>query len=281
VKAAQRLAALLLACGLFAACESSPALDALSDTASKLNRIKSGVLTLRLLASSRGLSRSTVGFELQGPFSLPKPGALPVADMAYSQIRGQQQRRARFISTGQKAFVQVGGTVYELTPQQTAPLRAPAAGPGANPLVVLGIDDWVIDPRLSTGGTVEGQAVERVRGRLDAAAAINGLLDLARQLGSPDAAAVPRITGPAETQLARAIRSSTFEVLTNTSNHYLRRLRMTIEFGATAPPSLRPAIQTLADVSVSFELDLNSPNRSFSVAEPQGAVPYSKRKPRP
>ena len=260
---------------LVGACTGSPAVDALSETTSKLDEIKSGHLTMRLHAVSRGVSSTTVGFELEGQFALPRPGALPVADMTYTRIQGEDQTEARFVSTGSDAFVEVDGTMYQLGDEQTVSLVAPASGDGETPLAELGIDDWVVSPRLGDGGTEAGESVERISGRLDVANAINDLLDLARQLGAEELGAVPRIEDRAETQLDRAVRSSTFELLTGESDRYLRRLAMQIDFAATAPPSLRPALQTLADVNVRFELALSNHNQQVTVTAPQGAIPYS------
>ncbi|HEX2088888.1 MAG TPA: hypothetical protein VHI54_02990 [Actinomycetota bacterium] len=260
---------------LLGACTGSPAVDALSETASKLDEIRSGHLTMRLLAVSRGLSQTTVGFELDGQFALPRPNALPVADMTYTRIQGDDRTEARFISTGSEAFVELDGTMYQLGDEQTATLVAPASGDAGTPLTELGIDGWVVNPRLSVAASEAGESVERISGRLDVANAINDLLDLARQLGAEDLAAVPRIEGRAETQLDRAVRSSTFELLTGESDRYLRRLAMQIDFAATAPPSLRPALQTLADINVRFELALSNHNQQVTVDAPEGAIPYS------
>ena len=259
------------------ACTGSPPVDALSETASKLEEIKSGDLSMRLLASSRGLVRTNVGFSLRGQFALPRPRALPVANMTYTLIRGEEEVETRFISTGTKAFVELDGTLYELGPEQTQSLVAPASGSGGNPLAELGIDDWVVNPSLADAGTLGGGSVDRVSGRLDVANAINDLLELAKQLGARELAAIPRIEGQAETQLDRAVRSSTFEVVTGDSDRYLHRLAMVVDFGATAPPSLRPALQSLAGVTVRFELSLANHNRPVTVSEPEGATPYSER----
>ena len=268
------LGAVLVLC--LAACSKSPATDALAEAASKLDEVKSGDLTLRLSATSQGVSEATVGFALQGRFALPRPGGLPVAEMTYTRIQGTEQTQARFISTGSKAFVELDGTLYQLGPAQTAALGAPASASGGNPLAKLGLDDWVVNPRLSNGGAIQGDAVDRVSGRLAVANAVNDLLELAKALGS-QAAALPQITGQAATRLERAVRSSTFEALIDRASHHLRRVVMTVDFTAAAPPSLRPALQTLAGVKVTFELDLNRVNQPVQVAEPQGAVPYPQK----
>ena len=268
------LGAALVLC--LAACSKSPATDALAETASKLDEVKSGDLTLRFNATSQGVSETTVGFALQGRFALPRSGGLPVADMTYTRIRGSDQVQARFISTGSKAFAELDGRLYQLGPGQTAALGASPSGSGANPLAKLGIDDWVVNPRLSSGGAIQGQAVDRVSGRLEVANAVNDLLELAKALGS-QAAALPRITGQSKTQLERSVRSSTFEALIDRASHHLRRLVMTVDFEATAPPSLRPTLQTLANVKVTFELALNRVNQPVQVAEPQGAIPFPQK----
>ena len=135
----------------------------------------------------------------------------------------------------------------------------------------------MVNPRLTEAGTLGGGSVDRVSGRLDVANAINDLLELAKQLGTSELAAVPRIEGRAETQLDRAVRSSTFEVVTGASDRYLRRLAMVVDFAATAPPSLRPALQDLANVTFRFDLSLANHNRPVTVSEPEGATPYSER----
>ena len=50
---------------------------------------------------------------------------------------------------------------------------------------------------------------------------------------------------------------------------------MVVDFAATAPPSLRPALETLANISVRFDVALSNHNRPVTVTEPEGAIPYS------
>src|SRR2546423_8969902 len=125
-----RLAAVLLAVAALATgCGQNHAHQVLSDTAKNLGKIHSGDLTLRLVVSPRQGTKGRIGFELSGPFAL-RPGALPVARVAYTQIAGAHEATATFISTGAKTYAEVNGKVYELPASATETVRRAAGGIG-------------------------------------------------------------------------------------------------------------------------------------------------------
>src|SRR2546423_10621033 len=88
----------------------------LSRTAANLGKIHSGRLDLKFLVTPKD-GKGRVGFELHGPFELRR--GLPVADVDYTQIAGDRSPSATLISTGDRAYVDVGGRAYEL-PDPTA-----------------------------------------------------------------------------------------------------------------------------------------------------------------
>src|SRR5256714_7932335 len=120
---------LLAAAALAAGCGQSHAHQVLADTAKNLGKIHSGDLTLRLVVSPRQGTKGRIGFELSGPFAL-RPGALPVAKVAYTQIAGAHEATATFISTGTKTYAEVNGKVYELPSSATETVRRAAGGIG-------------------------------------------------------------------------------------------------------------------------------------------------------
>lgn len=80
----------LTACG-----GSSGAARALEDTESKLREIRTGALSLVLLASSATAAAGEgAGFSVEGTFAVgEKKGALPLADLQYTRITGAERVR--------------------------------------------------------------------------------------------------------------------------------------------------------------------------------------------
>ena len=268
----RRAAALLASAALVAGCGSSGrANEVLSRTASKLDDIRSGELTLRLVISPREGTKGRVGFELRGPFALKRNG-LPVAKIVYTQIAGAREGSATFISTGTNAFAEVSGRAYELPPESTDPIRQAAAGiGGSNGLGQFEIDDWVEDPVVTDGGEVGGAPTDHVAADLDVVAAANGLLSLVRQLGRE----APSIQGKEAERLEDAVESSSFDVWSGREDQLLRRLLLKANLGFDVPESLRRVLGEVVGAKIEFELAISNPNEPVSVAPPRNPLPSS------
>jgi hypothetical protein len=267
----RRAAALLVLAALVAGCGGEDrARELLSDTASNLDQIQSGDLTLRLILGPREGTKGRVGFELRGPFAL-RQGGLPVAKIAYTQIAGAREATATFISTGTKAYAEVNGKAYELPPSSTEALRRAAGSGASGGLGQLELDDWVDDPEVSDGGDVGGAPTEHVSADLDVVAAANGLLALLRQLGRNSL----RIEGKQAEQLEDAVDSSSFDVWTGKDDHLLRRLLIEAELGLDVPESLRRVLGRVVGARFEFELGISNPNKPVSVQPPANPLPSS------
>jgi hypothetical protein len=268
----RRAAALLAVAALVAGCGSSGrANEVLSRTASKLDDIRSGELTLRLVVSPREGTKGRVGFELRGPFALKRNG-LPVAKIVYTQIAGAREGSATFISTGTNAFAEVNGRAYELPPESTDLIRQAAAGiAGSNGLGQFEIDDWVEDPVVTDGGEVGGAPTDRVAADLDVVAAANGLLSLVRQLGRD----APTIQGEEAERLEDAVESSSFDVWSGREDQLLRRLLLEANLGFDVPESLRRALGEVVGAKIEFELAISNPNEPVAVTPPANPLPSS------
>jgi hypothetical protein len=142
-------------------------------------------------------------------------------------------------------------------------------------LATLRIDDWMENPRVSKGGRVGGAETTRIHGTLNVVNAINDLLDMAGQLGASQLAAVPRLEGTSADQVQHAVRSSTMDVFTGSSDDLLRKLVVRVEFGANPPPQLRALAGTVGSARLLLELDLTDPNRPVHVSAPANALPAS------
>jgi hypothetical protein len=270
----RRLAVLIVAAFLVAACGGSEdAEDVLAETADNLEEIESGVLAMRLVVTPKGEDAEAVGFELRGPFSFGGPGELPIARIAYTQIRGSERGTVTLVSTGRRAYVEVGGQAYELPPTQAAELRRAGEdlqeGEG---LGELGLDDWIQEPELSDGGEVDGIETDRVDAKVDVAAAAQDLVELGQGLGR---GSLDGLSNTDEQTIERATRSATLQLFTGKDDRLLRRLEIDVDLGFDVPPDLRDALGSLVGAHIEFELGVDDPNRPVKVDEPKSVRPYS------
>ena len=244
----------------------------LSETADNLGKIRSGDLTLRLVVSPPEGTKGRIGFELRGPFAL-RPGALPVAKIAYTQIAGAREATATFISTGTKAYAEVNGKAYELPPESTDIVRQAAGGIGDSNggLGSFEIGSWFDDPQVSEGENLGDASTEHVVADLDVVAAANGLLGLVRDLGRD----APTIEGDEADRLKDAVESSSIEVWSGKEDHLLRRLLLSADLGLDVPESLRRALGEVVGAKVEFELAVANPNQPVSVPPPPNPLPSS------
>jgi hypothetical protein len=237
----------------------------LAETAEKLGEIRSGELHLSVLASS---DENQIGFELSGPFALPEDGGLPVAEIEYTQIAGDESESATFISTGEEAFVRVGEQTYVL-PQDQVDLEFGGTGPGESGLGELRIDSWLENPELSDGGDLGGDETDKITADLNPVATANDLLALVAGLSGRRA---PTLEGRSAEQLERAVKSSRIEVFTGTDDRLLRRLVIAAHFAATLPQELEDL--TLPEAQFELVLELANPNEPVEVEAPEDAEPF-------
>jgi hypothetical protein len=257
------------ACGGATEPSSSPQ-DALAETARNLGEIRSGTLGLRVTVGS---DSDEVGFVVEGPFAFAESeDALPLADLEYTQAAGDASETVRFVSTGEKAFVVLGGQAYELPAEQVASLRGTGSSEeSGESLGELRIDDWFQEPELSDGGSVGGVETDRVRAGLDVVATANDLLELAGSLGAD---AGRPLEGESAEQLRRAVESATVEVYTGKDDRLLRRLVVEARFRAAPPPELEDAFAGLPEADFRLELTITEPNSEVRVDEPANAQPF-------
>jgi hypothetical protein len=262
----KRALALIALAVLPVGCGQSGAQKVLSETADNLGKLHSGNLTLRLVVSPREGTKGRIGFELRGPFAL-RPGGLPIAKVAYTQIAGARKATATFISTGTKAYAEINGKAYELPPEATDAVRRAAAGPGGSKgLGSFDISSWVKDPVLE-----RGRDVDHVAAKLDVVNAANGLLALVRGLGRD----APVIAGAEADRLRDAVESSSFDVWSGHDDRLLRRLLLKAQLGLDVPASLQRALGKVVGAKVEFELAVSHPNEAISVPPPTNPLPSS------
>ena len=259
-------AALALALGGCGSGESDNPTEVLNETSSNLGEVQSGELNLRVVASSE---ENEIGFELEGPFDLGDKEGLPVAEIEYTQIAGQESATATFISTGEEAFVSIDDETYRLPEDQVSGFTAGGTEGGSEALGDLRIDGWLENPELSDGGEVDGVETDKIVADLDPVAAANDLLALVAALQGEDATV---LAGRSAEQLERAVKSSRIEVYTGKDDRILRRLVLEADFAAELPAQLEGL--TLPEAHFELLLELSDPNGDVEVETPTDAQPF-------
>jgi hypothetical protein len=264
-----RLAALLAVVGLaLAGCGgASPGTRALSSAQGKLDAVRSGTLSLLLLASPTDAAEGRgAGFQVEGPFAVGvRKGSLPVADLRYTRITGSQRRSTRFISTGTRAFVEVDGRVTELTDTQLADLRVRDEGP-AGGLEGLNLTSWLKDPKVVSGPALDGVTTEQVTGTADAVAILNDVIGLTAQFGAASEG-MKRLEGDAADHVRQAVAGAKAEVVAGRDDHLLRRANATVDLAVT-DPKVRQALGELAGARLALTLEVTNLNQPVQVTEP-------------
>jgi hypothetical protein len=263
-RAAASLTAVALAftgCGLFG--------GPLEKTAAKLGDIRSGILEMRVIASTPAGQRT--GFELKGPFAMPEGEELPQANLTYTRFAGTAEDTFGFISTGKAAFIKVGERSYELPEEKVQSMRGSGSAGSRGPFSGLDLDGWVPDSEVVV--SEQDSETETVTGDLDVVAAVNDLLGIAREYGGVDR---PEIEGEDADLLRRAVKQASLELVTGKEDRILRSLAVSVDFGGDPPEAFKRALEGISGVNFTLELKLAQPNSEVTVKAPANPLPYER-----
>jgi hypothetical protein len=256
---------LTLAVLLLAGCGggSQSAAEALAETSQNLGQIKSGDLGLKLMFSAKGGERA--GFTLEGPFALHQ-GQLPEAQLDYTQVAGDRTTTQTFIMAGDKSYVSIRGTTYELPAETSGQIRGTLGNSGG--LGAIDLSSWVQEPRLEDGDEVDGVGTDRITGHLNVANVVSGLVAIASQFGGTTP--LSPLSGASAEQVQQAVDSATIDVYTGKDDRLLRKLDISMTFSPSADE-----VKDLVGAAVDFTLSISGPNEEVRIETPTNAQPYS------
>jgi hypothetical protein len=264
-------------------CGSKSKSDAVADAGASLGRIHSGVLHLHLeLSAGSGDPSARVGFQMDGTFDLaPNGSTLPVADLTSTNLSDPAAPQVRFVSTGHDAFIVKNDVGYKLTDEQLGKLRIDGTSSGSSSFKGLDLRQWVIDPVQQPASTIAGESVDRITGRVDPVAALNGIVDLAGQLGTGQGSSL-RVGDTESNQVRSAATTTSFEIATGVGDHLLRSLTAQIEFAAPTSTAtgangavVLERLTKFGHLRLTIELRIEHPNSSVSVQAPSTTRPIS------
>lgn len=256
-------------CLALTGCATEPS-DVVSETTSKLDELRSGHVDLSVTASTpdAGGEQAEAGFELTGSFQLPEEGALPVAEIEYTDLSSEDPVTQGFVSTGEAAFILVDGTAYEIPPDQADILRGGSEGEGL--FEQLQVAEWIREPVLSEDEEHSGEKVDRVTGELDVAQVMSDLVLTAQRFGRSDLSPIDEAEAE---RLDNAVRSSRIELLTGAEDRLLRSLSISIEFALDESLDLDEVLGPLAGAVFELDLTITDPNEPVEVEAPSDPLP--------
>jgi hypothetical protein len=258
------LLAVLLLLVLAACGGGDDAQEVLAETSANMGEIRSGDLSMELVFSAQDGERA--GFTLEGPFALRGAGQLPDAQLDYTQIAGQQTATQTFITKGDKAYVRIGATTYEL-PQETATGIGSTLGTSGG-LAAVQLSSWVENPSLEGGEEIGGDETDRISADLNISATVDTLMAIASQLGGTEPLA--GLSGTSAEQVEAAVENAEIDVWTGKDDRLLRRVQIAVDFAPAAEK-----VRDLLGASLDFTLEIANPNEPVTVEQPTNVEPFS------
>jgi hypothetical protein len=282
------LAALgLVACGGSGKGGSSDARTLLKQTFNGTHKIKSGKAAVNVTINVQGdpSLQQPIKLSVTGPFQSAGKSQIPQFDLALNIAAQGQTIQAGLTSTSHRVFVQVLGQAYEVPATLLAQIRQSmqqsqqSSQKGKLSLGGIGIDpmNWLKDPNVAGTETLNGVETKHITASLNVDALLNDIDKLLAKLkqqggipGSVNGARIPsRIPDKARSEIKDAIKSSSVDVWTGSSDKTLRKLALALAIQPKNPGSGPKS----ANVSFSFELsDLNKPQ---TITGPSSAKPLS------
>lgn len=258
----RRLAAVVLAAvagATLAACgdDGGP----LADADKAMAELHAGRLRVQLSATA-GTDEATgpVGFRMEGPFSTAD-GELPVLDLRYTSLLGDDEAVTRVVSTGEAVYVVADGEVTEVPPEDAGALRL---GDGGGGVADLGIAGWVRDPKVET----RDDGSRTVTGTVDVADWLSDLARIGEQVGG-GAGGDRRLDDEATERLQGLARSSRLTAELGPDD-LPRSLRTVVDFAGRVPEELRQALGPYAAARIELTLSLEPLTEPLEVAKPGG-----------
>ena len=236
----------------------------LADAERAMAELKEGRITLELNATA-GADEPTgpVGFRMEGPYSFTGDGTLPVLDLQYTRLLGQNEQTSRVLSTGEAMYVVADGQTTEVPANATGGLRL-GDGDGDGGFADLGIAGWIEQP--VTSKAKDGSRI--VTGEVDVADLLSDLARTGAQAGiGLDA---KDLDGDAAERLRRQVQRSEMTVEMG-ADDLPRTVRATVDFGDDVPSRLSEVLGPYASTRIHLILGIERLAEPLRVAAPRGA----------
>ncbi len=239
--------------------------------------IRSGDVTLVLQATVNGVAQlqQPVAVKLSGPYQ-SNPKQIPSFNWTFSIAGGGRAFSGMLVSTGDNAYVGVGGTNYEFGAPRIAAInkrlaRAPSSG---RSLKAYGIDpqSWVKDARTEGSAQVAGVDTTHVRAGLDVTKALHDFnKTIAYGGGKGIAPASKRLSDQQIASIVAVVKNPVFDVYVAKRDRTIRRLAVSLTF--SIPPQDRQRFRGAQGGSLSFSAEIANVGKRQLISAPANARP--------
>jgi hypothetical protein len=249
----------------------------LGDTFRNVDKLTSANLDAKLAIDGQGQSLSA---RVSGPYQSTGKGRLPKFQLAATLQEAGNRFSAGATWTGDKGYVNVQGTNYELSGlvarqfeagyEQAA--KTQKQGKGNAILGALGIDftKWLRNARNEGDAQVGDTATIKLSGDADVARVIDDvqrIADKARALNVPGTGQVPqKLTAQQRQEIVAAVKKLSVEVYTGKADRILRRV-------VVAADLQDPTSKQVSHLAL--DLTLSNVGADQAIAAPKGAKPFS------
>ena len=260
----------------------------LTDTFGGGHPVKSGNLALDFDLTAKGVQalEKPVKLRLTGPFQSVGKGKLPKFALQLSLDSSGQTFTAGATSTGDKGYLEVQGTSYELPDDVFAQFKqgfqqdqSSANKKDTTTLSALGIHPraWLKDAHSEGDEDVEGTATHHVSADIDVAKFlddVDSLLGKAGALGAGATAGVPTgISAETKAVIENAVTKATFDVWSGADDGTLRRLAIDIAFNV--PEADRAKAGGLQSGALKIDVTIADLNKPQDIPAPDNVKPFS------
>jgi hypothetical protein len=250
----------------------------LKDTFQNAKDIKSADVEMKLSANGQG---QTVSATLGGPYESLGTGKLPKFQWNASLNSGGKSFTGGVTWTGDKGYVTVQGTSYELSGLIADQFKAgyeqalkenQGKSSSGSSAALLGIDfsKWLTNAKNAGDAQAGGVDAIEITGDADVAQVIDDLQKVSEKASSlklPGTQQVPsQLTAQERQQILGAVKKLSVQVYTGKADKLLRRIVVSADI---VDPS------TKSDATATFDFTLNKVNQAQSIQAPANPKPFS------
>lgn len=227
-------------------------------------------LSIDLTARLDGIpqQRGPVKVELTGPYRSNGQGRLPDADLDMTISGGGQTFSLGLLSTGERAYVEFGGTAYEVSRETVARLNRGGGRPrfGVDPL------GWVTGPEDEGEANVGEEKTRHVRADVDVRKALrdlNGVVARTAAPGSPP----PTLDDEQIEGIGDVVDDPKLDVYVGRDDDRIRRF--SLDFAFDVAEEDRRRLNGLSSGTVTLDVELAEIGQPQRIEDPGSARPMS------
>jgi hypothetical protein len=274
-----------LAVGL-AGCGGQSADDLLKETFTGKKKFDSGKLNVTLNVDARGIPGFTgpASLKITGPFQTQGQNKLPKFALTAAISAQGQTFNAGATSTGDKGYLSLQGTNYEVPDDVFAQFRQgfeqgrqESGNKGLVSSIGLNPVNWAEDPKEEGKEDIGGVETVHITAKVNVSKFlddINTILSEAAKRGGQAGQQVPNQISPQEKQrVQEAIKEATFDVFTNEDDKTLRKLEVHLRL--EVPQEQRAQTGGLESANINFALEVTDLNKPQTISAPSNPRPFN------